>query len=88
MSEPIKTTDITGKPFWAIQEAFGKPITAFQMAAILNAAIKHGIVSPPAEINCEDDGTPFRDEYGRVFIRPAGQEPAIPGPWVHWRGER
>ena len=47
MSGPIKTTDITGKPFWAIQEAFGKPITAYQMAAMLNAAIKHGIVSLP-----------------------------------------
>lgn len=47
MSGPIKTTDITGKPFWAIQEAFGKPITAYQMAAMLNAAIKHGIVSSP-----------------------------------------
>lgn len=47
MNEPIKTTDITGKPFWAIQEAFGKPLTAYQMAGMLNAAIKQGVVSLP-----------------------------------------
>lgn len=52
MSGPIKTTDITGKPFWAIQEAFGKPITAYQMAGMLNAAIKHNLVSLPKTV-CE-----------------------------------
>jgi hypothetical protein len=43
MSE-VKVKDVTGKAYWDIQNAFGKPVTAMQIAAMLNAAIKNGLV--------------------------------------------
>lgn len=47
MNEPIKTTDITGKVYWELQAQSSKPISPFEIAKILNLAIKHGIVKPP-----------------------------------------
>ncbi len=39
--------DITGKAYWDIQKAFGKTVSAMQIAAMLNAAIENGLVQRP-----------------------------------------
>ena len=49
--------------------------------------IKHGIVSPPADVELDDDGSIRRDTDGVPIIAPAGKTSSM---WhsMHWRGER
>ena len=43
----ILIKDVSGKLYWDIQKAFGKPVSAMQIAAMLNAAVENGIVQRP-----------------------------------------
>ena len=43
----ILIKDVSGKVYWDIQKAFGKPVSAMQITAMLNAAIENGIVQRP-----------------------------------------
>ena len=43
----VSIKDVSGKAYWDIQKAFGKPVSAMQIAAMLNASIENGLVQRP-----------------------------------------
>ena len=49
----VSIKDVSGKAYWDIQKAFGKPVSAMQIAAMLNAAIENRIVQRPEQVKKE-----------------------------------